>query len=223
MSFTNIKESFTNIKEIVQEFCEAGAEAVRCYAEVSQLDPLEAPYMPEYFASAFILQKLGRSRRIILEASLTQLQVWNDDACERRHLLKLTEPETLLRLKSLNEALGRRSPRVDLTLFDSKRDLLALVEVKPGWISFESAPARISDRDKLLHILPLVHTCPYGIACGWMELNHLKWQRSRKNGDILYEAKVQHIPGVFNSSHEYFFGARVFPNPTAPGAAIYQS
>jgi len=201
--------SASNIAEVTQDFCSAGAEALRDYVEVSGFEPLEPPYMPEYFMPASIFRKLGRTRTITLETSLAHLVLWNNATRSRRRHPE--EPAA----QALQEVANMGSPRVDMVLCDGAtlpdRDILELVEFKSGWISFEPQPARVSDRDKLLRILPLVDTCPYGIACGWMELGHLNWQKSKMNGDTLYEAPV---PGIFKNNHLYFFGARVFPNPS---------
>ena len=205
----------TNIDEIMKDFCEAGAEAVRYYAEVSGLEPQDTPYMPEYFMPAFIFQKLGRSTRITLETSLIHLVRWNNDYREQRQLAKVPDADALQRMESLSV----RSPRVDMVLFDSARPsekgLLALVEFKAGWISFLAPPAPLSDRDKLLRILSLVDTCLYGIACGSMDKRQLEWQMSNLYTDAWYAAPV---PSIFKDNRQFLFGARVFSNPMCSGS-----
>jgi hypothetical protein len=41
-----------------------------------------------------------------------------------------------------------------------KQDIFALVEFKRGWIG--------DDRDRVLILLKHIHTCRYGIVCGWL-------------------------------------------------------
>jgi hypothetical protein len=143
----------------------------------------------------------------MLEASLAHLVMCNNATRERRQPAKEPEAEAL----QLMAKLG--SPRVDMVLFDGTgRDLLALVEFKAGYISSESQAGTTSDRDKLLRILPLADTCPYGIVCGWMKPDHWEFQQSRANGDRLYA-----VP--FRVDREYFFGVRLFGNPSDAGVA----
>lgn len=204
----------SDTKDIVSEFCEAGAEAIRSYVDVSGLDPLEPPYMPEYFMPAFILQRLGRTRMVTLETSVAHLVVWNDRARNGKHLAEALTAETSQQTADL------LSKRVDMVIFDGPaspdRRMLALVEFKPGWISFESQPARMSDRDKLLRILPLVETCPYGIACGWMRRDGWDWFLGHKSSDG--ETHSVPVPGSFKDGRQYLFGAVVLANPAFPGS-----
>ena len=191
-----------NINDMMLEFCKAGADSVRCYTDVSGVDHLDPPYMPEYFMSSFIFQKLGRTRSVTLETNLANLVKWNNDTREKRQLQNINEHTALNLIAEL------RRPRVDMVLFGGpsspEKNLFAVVEFKNGEIS-------ISDREKLLKILPLLDTCPYGIVCGWIEDTWLDSYKSMlPSDDKLF---VERVPGEFGKDRKFLFGALVLYNP----------
>ena len=157
------------IDDVMGKFCDAGAQAVRRYFDVSGEGPWS---MPEYFMPAFMLDRLGDQMTATLETNFRTLVEWNACVRARRGLAQQPHDERLLLLaQQLN---GRR---VDMALFEGEKegkpkeqqDFLALVEFKGGWLDAAGNPGRISDSDKLLMLLVHVDTCPWGIVCGWVE------------------------------------------------------
>lgn len=162
---------------------------------------------------AFILDRLGGRLTATLETSFGTLVEWNAGVRVRRGLTQQAHDERLLLLaQQLN---GRR---IDMALFEGEeegkpkeqQDFLALIEFKNGWIDAARIPGKISDRDKLLMLLVHVDTCPWGVACGWMNKGHLEWQKQssiKETNDRWYEKRIE-LPETF--SIPLFFCARLF-------------
>jgi hypothetical protein len=197
-----------NTDDLMQRFCDAGAQAVRRYVDVSGDRHLN---MPEYFMPSFVFDSLGGKTTATLETSFSYLVDWNAGARQRRGLPQQFRDARLLLLA---QQLGGR--RVDMVLFEGEedhkpkdeQDFFALVEFKRGWIDAASFPGRISDRDKLLMLLDHIDTCPWGIACGWIPQNHYDWQQTQIRGskDRWFESKIQ-LPDY---DAPLFFCARLF-------------
>ncbi len=200
------------IDDIMQKFCDAGAQSVCRYVMVAGEHPWT---MPEYFMPAFVLDHLGNEITATLETSFDTLVEWNNDIRKRRGLPEQLPDHQLLRLA---EQLGGR--RVDLVLFEGEeerkpkdqQDFLAFVEFKKGWIDADRDPdpGRVSDRDKLLMLLAHLDTCRWGIVCGWANQAHVQWQKEssiKSTRDRWYERKIEIHEGF---SSPLFFCARVF-------------
>jgi hypothetical protein len=189
------------IDDVMQKFCDAGADAVRRYLDVSGED---AGTMPEYFMPAFVLDRLGDRVTSTLETNFGALVEWNVRVRERRRLGQQPHDERLLLLAQ--QSNGRR---VDMVLFEGEeegkpkdqQDMLALVEFKRGYVSANREPGRLSDRDKLLMLLAYIDTCPWGIVCGWTNKDHLEWQKQhslKETSDRWYEKQIE-MPETFNT------------------------
>jgi hypothetical protein len=195
-----------DIDTTAQTLCDAGAAAMYRYAEISGEDPLID--MPEYFLQSFIMDHLGDEFTITIETSLTKLSKWNDGARKLLSIPPLPSSEKA-KLEFLGTEIGL--PRVDMALFDrddlrQRKDdqgFLAFVEFKKGvW-------AMVSDRHKLMKILPHIDTCPYGIVCGGCsesEIHKFK-KMSDDVGDSWFQTPVKEIP---DNDARYFFCARLF-------------
>jgi hypothetical protein len=193
-----------DIEIAMQKLCDAGARAMRRYAEVAGESPDD---MPEFFMPAFVLDHIGKEITATLETRFSKLFEWNDDIRVRRRLPPRS-PEEEAELLVLAEELGR--PRVDMVLYEGddegrpkdKLDFLALLEFKKGWVPSD-------ERTKLLRILPHIDTCPYGVVCGSVRGENLEWNKgeARKTNDRWYQSAMQSLPGEDRS---YFFCARLF-------------
>ena len=59
-------------------------------------------------------------------------------------------------------------------------------------------------------LLACVDTCPWGIACGWTNKDHLEWQKQsslKETSDRWYEKQIE-LPETFKTP--LFFCARLF-------------
>jgi hypothetical protein len=191
-----------DIDNLMQKFCDAGACAMRRYAEVAGEGP---GVMPEYFMPAVIFDRMGDGIYATLETVFSKLLKWNN---ELRALQDLPPRADQIELLALAEELSQT--RVDMVLAERLAEgwaFIALVEFKRGSISPD-------DRAKLLHILPHVETCPYGVACaGWVPggENLVRHQNEAQNaGDRWYQSRMDPLQ---TSDEPYFFCARLFGNP----------
>jgi hypothetical protein len=195
-----------DVDEVMAKFCDAGAQSVRRYFDVSGIGP---EIMPEYFMPAFILDRLGDKISATLETNFRTLVEWNAGVRARRGLPPQSHDETLVRL--LNES------RVDMALFEcedegkpkEQRDFFALVEFKRGYIDASRIRSRTSDRDRLLMLLAHIDTCPWGVTCGWTNKDHTEWQKDSIKGtnDRWYEKRFE-LPETISAP--LFFCARLF-------------
>ncbi|HYU12945.1 MAG TPA: hypothetical protein VEK82_10245 [Stellaceae bacterium] len=192
-----------DIDLVIQKLCGAGARAIRRYAEVSGESPDD---LPEYLMPALILDNIGEDFAVSLETQVSTL-IERNDYIRKRRGISPPSPEDQTRLHTIAQALRRQL--VDVVLYQvdgldhprNRLDFLALVEIKKGCVW----PA---DRSKLLSILPLVDTCPYGIACGSVRSENLEWNKSEaeRTNDRWYQAAMQPI----RDERSYFFCARLF-------------
>jgi len=177
------------ITSFMNAFCKAGAEAVRCYVDISHSDPLDPPYMPEYFVSSYILQHLGSRWVMTLETNLNHIMCLN---------------------QSIPAKNSKR--RVDMVIFDpitnAKSTILALAEFKNGKLDYETIPSKDSDRDKMLRLFSLIDTCPYGIVCGWIDQRWLDYHQPRLPDTLFTDV----VPGSFRDKNTYLFGALLMKN-----------
>lgn len=199
-----------DIDSVMRDFCNAGAQAVLRYVVETGEDPWN---MPEYFMPAFILDHLGDKITATLETNFNTLVQWNAGVRKRHGLAQQAHDERSL---SLTQQLDQR--RVDMVLFEGQeeqkpkdqQDFLALIEFKRGQIDAGSFPGKISDRDKLLMFLAQIDTCPWGVACGWVDEPHLEWQKNESikgTDDRWFEKRIE-LPEAFTIPH--FFCARLF-------------
>jgi hypothetical protein len=198
-----------DVDKVLGKFCDAGALAMRRYAEVSGESPDD---LPEYFMPAVILDRIGDEITATLETRFSKLSEWNDDARLRDNKSRRS-PDEEAELLVLAEELGR--PRVDMVLYagddkglpKDKLDFFALVEFKRGWVPD-------SEREKLLKILPHIDTCPYGLVAGCIRGENLAWNRGQaeKAGDRWYEREM---PQCLGKDRHYFFVARLFERPAS--------
>jgi hypothetical protein len=175
----------TEVNDTVRMLCTLGASAVRRYVELTGLSPWK---MPEYFMPAFTVDHMPERPAAVsarLEVGFDDLVEWNVSVRARR---AGGEPATDNDLLSLAPLLGRR---VDMVLFQSDRDLLALVEYKRGHLSSYREPA-----------------CPWGIVCGCTGGVHRDWQKNTDmtgTKDRWFESPIDLV-----DSEPLFFCARLF-------------
>lgn len=204
-----------DIDPFMARFCEAGARALARYSQISGKDPSTAP---EYFMAALVMNELGEFKEngsqlaLTLETPFSTLWERNSDA-KRRGGDPISSD-----LVKLGEESG--NPRVDMVIFQGglgapkdQYDFLALVEFKKGDIE------RGGDREKLLAVLKHIDTCPYGVACGWVESRneYIEWQKGHADecNDRWYQAGVDPIQ---ENDVRYLFCARLFKGD-APSSA----
>jgi hypothetical protein len=138
---------------------------------------MSQPYMPEHALTGLFGRQIGLSRGIVFEPNVSYLATWDNVVRLRRGLSELPRPTSrrLVDMAKL-EPLERVEGKV-------KRDLFAQAEFKAGWLSVASQATRQSDWDKLLEILPLIDTCPWGIVCGWVDQGIFARHGAIANGD----------------------------------------
>jgi hypothetical protein len=162
--------------------------------------------MSESFIQSFILDHLGGELKMTLETHVEKLVEWN--MITRARGCTRPSPQDVKEL-SASENLGRK-PRIDLVIFADRPkdqwDILALVEIKSGWIAGggPQIPEHKDDRAKLLRVLQYLDTCRYGIVCGWAPERHRRWVEEQAKYEYWHDESFE-INGA-----SYFFGARVF-------------
>jgi hypothetical protein len=175
------------IEYFVQKLCETGAKAVVRYFNVSGVWP------PELFVTAFILDHLGDEFTMTMETGFTKLVDWNSDVRKRRGL---SGPPLTDHLVAPTADLG--APCIDLIAFEGRdrpkneQDMLALIEFKGGWIDGRQTPG--SDRNKILRVLQLIETCPYGVIAGWASSpanRDWAYRGALETGDKWFETKFE--------------------------------
>jgi hypothetical protein len=153
-------KSSSDIEALARGVCTHMAGALERYARVSG----EAEQtMPEHFAVAYILDKLGSKFCLTMETGSRTLWNWNNNTKGRSKKLAALEsiPD------SFRNDCGAR--RCDLVAFhgefDEKycMDFLCLVEIKKGHINR-------SDIEKINDWLPHIDTCPFGMVASYCEI-----------------------------------------------------
>jgi hypothetical protein len=195
-----------DIDQLLQKFCEAGADAMRRYAEISGEPPDE---LPEYFMPALIFDRLGsKNMTFTLETNFSKLAEWNKCARVRRGL----PPQPLEERELLRLAEEVRRPRVDMVLYKDKLgcpkhelDIWCIIEFKRGGID-------LPDLAKITKVLAHIDTCDYGVVCGCTRERHLEGYRAATLGtrDRWFESEMRPLLG---DNKRYFFVARLFGRP----------
>jgi hypothetical protein len=195
--------------------CKKAAEAVWHYAEFSG----EHTMVPEYYVSSYIFREFSREFgshfAMTLETNIGYLFDCNEEAKGRKQQNK--PPAARQRFL---EGLG--NARVDMVVYGgdspekSKQRFLGMMELKRWKIA-------ASDRDKLLNIMDVVDTCPYGAICGIVipgpdeEWREKERQYAAAANDRWYDQQVNQLP--YGIEDKFAIWARAFPRRSKAIAA----
>ena len=190
-----------NIENLSQKICDFGAEALSLYVTMTGLSLLS---LPEYFMTSVIAERMFRETKhyVGLETRVSELLTW----C----------PRTERRVLSSNERLRDidvRRWKPDLVVYSpaptpEEAELMALVELKRGYISAHLDENQRTDRGKALRILEEVN-CDHVILCGSLPPENRDFHETQaaEFGDIWFETKV--APSPDGRYSDYYFGARL--------------
>jgi hypothetical protein len=177
------------MEEAARLVCDAAAEAVHRYAEISGLSPRED--LTESFVVNFVFDELGDLLPMTAETNLRKLWRWHLDHTHTRWSREKEDQE----LPVITSELGQRL--VDLVLYTgtspepSDSEFLGLVEFK---LWTRSLP----DREKLLNVLDHIRSCPNGALCSII-VDREEVKRAESEG--WYIAPVRRLPHKISGSY----------------------
>ncbi len=212
------------LDELMRELCEAAADAVYRYADVSgEMAHDTGLVMPESFVAGFVFDKLGSKLgskvSMTLETNTHTLARHNEDAKARHSARRFNQTAVDVALKKL----GGRKRKIDLVVYQGEspkkdeHDPFALVEFKLLKLG--------RDRERLLDILEVIDVCPYGVVCRVLSVKDearrsvLTGEKSRAlgDGDIWHERDVRDLP--HGNTEPFRVCARGFRRRNAKGPA----
>jgi hypothetical protein len=146
---------------LAKKICDSLADAMERYTDIS--DDFEE-LMPEHFAVAYIMHRLGDEICMTMETTARTLWYWNLGAKKRRGQVAETDTPPLAFLDDCQKQ------SCDLVVFNGLEDRLmrkydpfCLVELKKGHVS-------VSDIAKINTWLPYIDMCPYGMVSSYCEV-----------------------------------------------------
>ncbi len=198
--------STCKLENVSQFICDFGAEAVSLYVTMTGMPP---ETVPEYFLTSVIAERLFHQTKhyVGMETRVSELITW----CPRPERPAL-EPSGRLR----DVDIRRWKP--DLVVYScavtpEDAELMALVEVKRGYISADLDENKRTDRSKALKILDQLD-CDHVILCGSLPKPnrdfHIK--KAEECRDRWFETSVTASPD--NRYSDYYFGARLMTRPS---------